>query len=184
MKRLTFLLLACATAGFFFAPPAHAQLSTGNLVNLLYNLQVCKGSYALCAASTCTPTGGTIDVNTATGTNTFSAAACTCPVYNGPAIADPSGGNMKGSCERPGHDRVWSLYAPKTNIPQAVNNWSRKFTDTAVSFQLCSSNDNVGSTFANCFSFACTIDKKRQNGVKTATCICPLGENLDGEQVE
>src|ERR1700679_2609259 len=98
MKRLTLALLVCATAGGLLASPALAQLSTGNLVNLIYGLKICKGTYALCAASTCTPTGGTIEANTATGPNIFAAASCTCPVYDGEAIADPNGGNMKGSC--------------------------------------------------------------------------------------
>jgi hypothetical protein len=186
MKRLIFAVVIFATlAGSMFAPLARAQtLSTGNLVNLIYGLKICKGTYALCAASTCTPTGGTIEANTATGTNIFAAASCTCPVYDGEAIADPNGGNMKGSCNPPGSGQVWSLYAPKSNIPQAVNNWSRKAVNSAVTFQLCSSTDDVGSTFANFFSFACTLDRKRQNGVRTATCTCPLGEDLNGEPVD
>jgi hypothetical protein len=150
----------------------------------IYGLKICHGQYALCAASTCTPTGGTIDVHVAGGgTASFPEAACTCPVFTGPAIADVTGGNMEGSCKPPGKGQVWSLYWPKTNIPQAVNDWSRKSSETEVDFQLCSSTDNVGATFANCFSFACTIDKKRSNGVKTATCYCPLGENPDGSAV-
>jgi hypothetical protein len=104
-------------------------------------------------------------------------------VFTGPAIADVTGGNMQGSCQPPGKNQVWSLYFPKPNIPQAINGWKHKPADTAVSFQLCSSSDNVGATFANCWSFACTLDKKRRNGVRTATCLCPLGENPDGSAV-
>jgi len=167
-----------------FEPGANAQLSTHNLVNSLYDFTICQGTYALCAASTCTPTAGTIEVNTATGNASFPAASCTCPVFDGPAIADPNGGNMQGSCKPPGKGQVWSLYAPKSNVPQAVNNWSRKRSDTAVPPQLCSSTDAVGATFANCFSFACTLDPKRVNGVKTATCLCPLGEDLSGDPVQ
>lgn len=163
---------------------ASAQGDPASVAGMLYGYKVCHGAYALCAASTCTPTGGTIDVHVSGGgTASFPEAACTCPVFNGPAIADVTGGNMEGSCAPPGKGQVWSLYWPKVNIPQAVNGWSRKPANTEVEFQLCSSEDNVGATFANCFSFACTLDKKRKNGVKTATCFCPLGENPDGSPV-
>lgn len=173
-----------------FAGSAHAQApltsSNSNLVNVLYGLRICKGPYALCAASTCTPTGGTIDVNTANGpaTATFPAAACTCPVFDGPAIADVNGGNMQGDCKAPGKGQVWSLYWPKSNIPQAATNWSRKPAKSAVSMQVCAASDGDGASFANCFSFACTIDKKKILGVRTATCICPMGEDLNGEAVD
>jgi hypothetical protein len=104
-------------------------------------------------------------------------------VFNGPAIADMTGGNMQGSCKPPRKGQVSSLYFPKSDIPQAINGWKYKPADAAVSFQLCSSSESVGATFANCFSFACTLDKKRQNGVRTATCFCPMGENPDGSAV-
>jgi len=167
-----------------FASAAGATPAPNGLADLLYNFQVCEGPYALCAASTCTPTGGTIAVNVAGGgTASFPEAACTCPVFFGPAIADPDGGNMQGSCKPPGVGQVWSLYWPKTNIPQAINNWSLTPAATSAPFQLCSSSDSVGSTFANCFSFACKLDLHHPNGVPTATCYCPLGENPDGESV-
>jgi hypothetical protein len=163
---------------------ARAQTTPGDIIYVLYGLQICRGEYALCEASTCTPDGKTIEVNVAGGGKaSFPEASCTCPVFDGPAIADLNGGNMRGSCERPGKGQVWSLYWPRKNVPQAINNWSRKPAEAAVQKQICSSNDGVGASFANCFSFACTVDKKRTNGVKTATCLCPLGENLDGQPV-
>jgi hypothetical protein len=168
---------------------ANAQSDPSDFLNDLLSFsttgyQICVGPYALCAASTCTPTGNTIDVNVAGGgTASFPEVKCTCPVYDGPAIADIYGGNMQGSCTPPGNNQVWSLYWPKMHIPQAINNWSRTPADTAVGIQLCSSDDNVGDTFTNCFSFACTLDSSRTNGVKTATCFCPMGENPDGSAV-
>jgi hypothetical protein len=179
--KLLSVLVCCVS--YVVAGPAAAQIDK-NPSSVLYGYTVCRGAYALCAASTCTPTGGTIEVNVSGGgTASFPEAECTCPVFTGPALADVYGGNMTGSCKPPGKDKVWSLYWPKVNIPQAVNNWSHKRAETEVEFQLCSSNDNVGASFANCFSFACTLDKKRKNGVKTATCRCPLGENPDGSPV-
>src|SRR5215471_10176867 len=81
--------------------------------------------YALCAASTCTPTGGQIEVNAAGGKNSFPAAECTCPIYKGLALADVNGGNMTGHCDPPPNNGVWSLYFPASQIPQAINNWSK-----------------------------------------------------------
>jgi len=184
MKRLSLtgviLVIACA----MFTPSANAQLSTSNLVDYLYGYRICKGPYALCAAAICTPTETTIEVNTATGTASFPEVSCTCPVYNGSAIADPNGGNMQGSCAPPGPGQIWSLYWPKAHMPQQINNWSRKPSDTLAPFQLCSSTtEQVGATYTNCFSFACTLDAHRHNGVKTATCLCPMGEGPDGNPV-
>ena len=78
MKHLLFVLL------FAFAGTA----SPGELT-------MCTGEYALCAASTCKPTGKTI-----TGSNgiAYPEVICKCPILNGAAIADTSAGNMTGSC--------------------------------------------------------------------------------------
>ena len=184
MKRLNLAGVMVVIACAMFVPRADAQVSTNNLVNSTFGLRVCKGQYALCAAAICNPIAdGTIDVNTATGPVSFPEASCTCPVYNGPAIADVYSGNMQGSCAPPGRNQIWSLYWPKSNMPQQINGWSHKPSETEAPFQLCSSTENVGNTFANCFSFACTLNAQRSNGVKTATCFCPLGENPDGSAV-
>lgn len=161
-----------------------AQPTAEQPIDILYGYQICTGSYALCAASTCAPDGATITVNVAGGgTAQFPEATCTCPIYSGTAIADVNGGNMHGSCAPPGPGQVWSLFWPMSHIPQAINDWKKTPAATAVELQLCSAAENVGATFANCFSFACTLDPKRTNGVKTATCRCPLGEGLDGQPV-
>ena len=179
VRNIAVATLAVALA--LIAVRGSAQAGDSDLINSLFGYQFCPGPYALCAASTCTPTDRMIKVNVAGGgTASFPEAKCTCPIFDGPAIADVNGGNMRGSCKPPGPNKVWSLYFPRQHIPQAINNWSRKPDDSAVGIQLCSASDNVGATFANCFSFACTVDPKRTNGVKTATCRCPLGENLDG----
>lgn len=161
-----------------------AQSTLDLPIDVLYGYQICTGPYALCAASTCTGDGKMIAVNVAGGgTAQFPEATCTCPVYNGTALADVNGGNMHGSCAAPGPGQVWSLFWPMSHIPQAINNWKKTPAATEVEMQLCSANENVGATFANCFSFACTLNAKPSNGVKTATCLCPLGEGLDGGPV-
>ena len=180
MRRIAIGLCALVICAL---PAGHANAQT-TLVGNLYGYRLCRGQYALCESSICTPTGGTIEVNVAGGgTASFPAATCTCPIRNGLSIADVQGGNMQGSCEAPGKGQVWSLYAPLTSLPQEINNWSKKPAAKAVDIQLCSSSLNLGNQFANCFSFSCTIDNKLTNGVKTATCTCPLGENPDGSAV-
>ena len=184
MRRLAFTLSFLLVFGLF-GTQANAQALKFGRVDP-FGLRICKGKFALCAASICTPTGGTIAVNVpGGGTTNFPAASCTCPVVEGPNIADVNGGNMQGSCDPPGKGMVWSTYQERSNVPQEINNWSRTQADTAIEFQLCGASMNVGNQFANCWSFACTINKssKDTNGVKTATCICPLGENPDATAV-
>ena len=73
-----------------------------------HDFTICEGDFALCAASTCQPTGGSITVNViGGGTATFPEYKCTCPIFDGPSIADLNGGNMHGSCTPP-HDQIWS----------------------------------------------------------------------------
>lgn len=137
-------------------------------------LQICNGDFALCAASPCTPTGGQIKVNG----STFQEASCICPILRGPAVADITGGNMKGSCaapEAPGG--IWSLFAPREHIPQAITNWSRVPSKSAAKILICPASLNLGEQMVNCFSFACT-EIKPIHGVKVADCRCPIGVGL------
>ena len=77
------------------------------------NITICgKGKspykYALCAASTCTPTGNMIATNG--GNQSYPEVVCSCPVIEGMAIAAPQNGNMQGSCSYPiidGQVGVW-----------------------------------------------------------------------------
>jgi hypothetical protein len=90
-----------------------------------HDFTICEGHFALCAASTCQPTGGSINVNViGGGTATFQEYKCTCPILDGPSIADLNGGNMHGSCTPP-HGQIWSTYQPRLQIPQAITHWSR-----------------------------------------------------------
>jgi hypothetical protein len=183
------LALAAIPSNGQFLPHEQLLQSDDGLLDNLYGYQYCPtqgvAQYALCEASICTPTGRMITVNVAGGgTAQFPEAQCTCPILTGQAIADVNGGNMQGNCDSPGPGQVWSLYSPKTQLPQQINNWSTDPADTAVTMQRCPSSSMVGQSFANCFSFACTIDANPpKNSVPTATCYCPLGEDLNGKQV-
>jgi hypothetical protein len=169
MLRNSLIGYALFTAVLLLAPPAESQ-------GFEHDFRICVGDFALCAASTCTALQGiTIAVNTANGTANFPAAECTCPIFNGPALADLNGGNMQGSCDPPPNNGVWSLYLPTGQIPQEINDWIPGKKQSAAPIQVCGSGN-----FANCFSFACTGAEKVKGDLEVATCICPINESLEG----
>ena len=160
---------------------------------IVEGLRTCPGDFALCAASICTETGGTIEVKTATGTAVFPEAQCICPIFPGPSIGDVSGGNIAqplgpGHCFEPPtivngmpvDDGIWSLYSPMGEIPQEINNWNQGKKKSAAPFNTCPA--STMNTFANCFSFAC-VRAGKINGVEVATCFCPIAESLTGTGV-
>src|SRR5215831_17311076 len=168
----------------------------------LDGIRLCPGDFALCAASICTPTGGTIEVKCEAGTDgcpygtrSFPEAKCICPIFPGPSIGDITGGNIAeplgpGHCFEPPdmvngmpvrrHEGIWSLYAPKRHIPQEINDWSRLPRKTAAPLNSCPV--STTDTFAQCFSFACERAGEI-NGVKVANCFCPIAESLTGGEV-
>jgi len=175
MLRRSFFRSALIGAILLAAPQVMAQ-------GLVEGFRLCPGDFALCAASTCTPTGEMIAVNTASGTALFPEAMCTCPIFPGPSLADVMGGNMQGSCDpptlvngKPTDDGIWSWYLPTGNIPQEINNWNTGKEKSEAPIQVCSSGD-----FANCFSFACVRAGKVKGNVEVATCFCPINESVQG----
>ena len=172
LSRVVFGLSVVLVA---FAPPA---AHPGRAAEV-YDFQICHGYFALCAASTCKPTGGQITVKTATGgTATFPEADCTCPVILGPSIANLAGGNMQGSCEPPGPDTIWSTYQPRPTIPQALTNW----VPAAAPPLFCPKRLGLGNQLVNCFSFLCD-SQTYINNAPVVTCHCPIGESLAGTPV-
>ena len=163
-----------------FAPPT----ASPGQAQEVYDFQFCRGYFALCAASHCTPKPGqTITVRTATGgTATFPEADCTCPVILGTSIANLAGGNMQGSCEPPGPDTIWSTFQVRPNIPQALTNWVPTPPEAAAPPLLCPKSLNLGSQSVNCFSFLCDT-QTYINNVPVVTCHCPIGESLAGTPV-
>jgi len=142
--------------------------------------------FALCAASTCTQTGGTISVTNTKGVvMTYPEMKCTCPVVTGPSIADLGGGNMQGSCAIPAANAkypnpIWSLFSVNATLPQ--QSATPAYSSTSGGGQICPGTGTQMVT--NCWSFECTIDATSPYpGVTTATCYCPLGENLTGDPV-
>jgi hypothetical protein len=152
-----------------------------------HDFKFCSGYFALCAASTCQPTGRKITVRvTGGGYARFPEANCTCPIFSGKGIADLAGGNMHGSCEPPvardGTVGIWSYYAAESQIAQEITGWVATGPKAEAPPLVCSKYLNLGSTLANCFSFACD-SQTYINGVPVATCHCPIGESLDGTPV-
>jgi hypothetical protein len=157
-------------------------LLAGEALGAGHDFRICQGQFALCAASTCQDAGGSITVNVATGgTASFPELDCTCPIFSGPAIADLNGGNMQGSCEPPS-GQIWSLYQPRRHIPQAINDWSRRSSQSQAPPLICSASLQLGNQLANCFSFACD-PAGEINGVPVAACHCAEGESLEGKSV-
>jgi hypothetical protein len=163
MNRIA--LLAAGLAAI--AAPAHA-----------HSYQICHQQFALCAASSSTPTGKMITVNVqGGGTAQYPEMVAVCPVLNGPSIADVTGGNMKGSCDQPGPNQVWSLYQYRDKFPQAPN-WLRSDKATIQTFTT-----SKGNGISNMFSFACTLEPKRAGSVKLAKCYGPADEDVAGAPV-
>lgn len=175
MLGLVITLFASATGRVSLAQSGH-------------ELRSCGGYFALCAASTCTPTGRRIKVNvTGGGTAYFPEADCSCPIFSGQAIADVTGGNMQGSCRPPtapdGSTGVWSLYAIESDIAQEVSGWVPVGPKAQAPYLFCSKHLDLGSTIANCWSFACDSQTYTDTGVPVATCHCPIGESPDGTPI-
>jgi len=173
------VVFAVAAILLAFAPPTVRAEGAAES----YDFQICRGYFALCAASTCTPTGMQITVKTATGgTATFPEADCTCPVLLGPSIANLAGGNMQGSCEPPEPGKIWSTYQPRPNIPQALTNWVPTLPEAAAPPLFCPKRLGRGNQLVNCFSFLCD-SQTYINNVPVVTCHCPIGESLAGTPV-
>ena len=198
MLRHALILSALMGATLLAVPQVMAQ-------GTIEGLRICHDEdFALCAASTCTETGGMIEVVTAadtdTGTAFFPEAECTCPIFPGPGFTDVKGGNMgqplgPGDCTPPtvvrgefvGDDGIWSYYSFNTNIPQEITNWNTgKQKSNAPSLDCPASTPDMPNmnTFANCFAFACVRAGKIHGNVEVATCFCPIGESTKGTPIE
>jgi len=145
-------------------------------VALASNYKICQGEFALCAASSATPTGKNIQVNTADGKVPFPEAVAVCPVLRGNAVADVAGGNMDGDCRAPGKNQVWSLFSPRQHFPQAPD-WK----PVKAQFRTFLTGEGTAG-MSNMFSFACT-KSEIVNGVQLANCYGPINEGLKGTPV-
>ncbi len=163
-----------------FAPPTGPALAQTSSATTGHDYQFCSGYYALCAASTCTPTGKMITVRvTSGGFARFPEVECTCPVFSGRGLGDLNGGNMRGSCKPPGDGQIWSLFSPKPHIAQEINNWVPTGPEADAPPQVC---PRGGNHLSNCFSFACDHENWTNN-VPVVTCHCAEGELFAGTPV-
>ena len=157
-------------------------------------IAICAGEFALCASSTCKPTGKTITVKEDGGKTTkqYPESICKCPIItpqiaeqnNSPlaGIAGLNEGNMKGSCRSPGTGKIWSYFSTTiSTYPQEQPNGEFLPPTTSVK-QNCSGGPEAQGS--NCWSYICTIDPKETNNVRTATCRCPYGEGVFGQEAK
>jgi hypothetical protein len=149
--------------------PTPTPTATPTATPIPHQLTLCPQNFALCAASTCTETGKTITVNNG---KTYPAVTCTCPVLQGPAIADVTQGNMQGSCDSP-EGGVWSLYQIDSDIPQASA--TPAWAEAPAPVNICP----AAGKFGQCWNFACTLGEI-VNNVQLATCTCPEEVALSG----
>ncbi len=149
MKKILFIVL-------LLSGNAYADNSIG--------LSICKGEYALCAAS---PTTAIPNKKITINGIEFDAGIAVCPVLKGLSIANLS--LMNGSCKAP-KNKVWSLFAPLTSYPQAPT-WE---TVPAVIRTFTTTSD---SGMSNMWSMICEKQKNKTNNVQLANCYGPLNES-------
>ncbi len=160
-----FTMMALVCAMLFFTAGA-ASASPGRSSR---QLTVCHDTeFALCAASTCTATGGTVKNNQG---KKYPAVSCECPIVVGDNIADLNGGNMKGSCTSSNPNIVYSTFEFSDSFPQLIDG---TWQDAPSVMQVCPSQDS----FSQCWNWQCTRDGT-QNGVELAACTCPMEKTSD-----
>jgi len=153
-------------------------------------LTECLGEFAYCGASVCKPTGRTIKVKEDGGKTTreYPEAVCKCPVItkeiavqNGTILhgfAAVNEGNMNGSCRPPNNETIWSYASMDIQVfPQEST--TPPFKMEQVQLQTCPAGSGTG---VNCWNFLCKLDAKPTNGVRTASCTCPIGESPMGHK--
>jgi len=150
--------LICAMM-FFTASAASAMSGRSSR-----QLTICHDTeFALCAASTCTATGGFVKNNQG---KKYPAVSCECPILMGDNVADLNGGNMKGSCTSSDPNAVYSTFEFSDSFPQLIDG---TWQDAPSVMQVCPSSDS----FSQCWNWKCTRDGT-QNGVALAACTCPM----------
>jgi hypothetical protein len=168
MKKILIAVAGVAVVAAAIYAFSHIKNSSKAESKTTSGLTVCDGKYALCAASTCKPTGKTITGNNGTP---YPEVECRCPILEGRAIADTKAGNMAGSCTPSDSQHVWSLFAPKLYYPQEASDFSKKPKDMKATVQKCDASLNLGAKSSNCFSWNCKIGA---DGI--AVCSCPTGQ--------
>ena len=130
-------------------------------------IAICKGEYALCAASATTLTGKTMQLNG----KIFKEGVAVCPVLTGEAVANMD--LMGGSCHA-ASGKVWSLFGvpPVTSYPQAPS-WAV----APAAFRSFTVSTTPETGMSNMWSFLCEKQAKQVNGVTLASCYGPVMES-------
>jgi len=165
MKKAILAVAIAALLGVtYLAYKQHTKMVAVNRA-----VKMCVGQFAFCGASGTTATGKKIKVNH----KEFDQGVAVCPVMNGPAIANLE--LMNNSCDTPdGTDKtVWSLFWYFTSVPQAPS-WE---TSPTVNRTIVTTNEPNGG-MSNMWSFPCTIEPEKVNGVTLAKCYGPINETV------
>ena len=128
-------------------------------------LSICTGQFALCAASSSTPTNKMITVHG----KKYKEGMAVCPVLKGDAIADLN--LMNGSCAAPA-GKVWSLFSSQSSYPQAPS-WAV----APAQFRSFVTTNEPGGGMSNMWSFLCDLQPTQVNGVTLANCYGPINES-------
>ena len=128
-------------------------------------LSICTGQFALCAASSSTPTNKMITVHG----KKYKEGMAVCPVLKGDAIADLN--LMNGSCAAPA-GKVWSLFSSQSSYPQAPS-WAV----APAQFRSFVTTNEPGGGMSNMWSFICDKQLKPVNGTQLASCYGPINES-------
>lgn len=152
--------------------------------------QLCQGEFAFCASSTCKLTGRQIEVKEDGGKTTkkYPEVSCKCPIIDQKIAVEQNGvplvgiaavneGNMNGSCTPPSPGTIWSYFSKNIKLYPQESATPTFSTPGPAQSQTCPANSGTGS---NCWNYLCKIDPQLTNGVRTATCLCPIGEGLYG----
>jgi len=130
-------------------------------------LQMYHGKFAFCGASSATLTGRKITVEG----KTFLEGCSTCPVMEGPAIANTILVGNPYITPDSTSKTVWSYFWYYDSVPQAPT-WenlptiNRTFTITK----------QLGGGMSNMWCMPCKVLPKKVNGVTLAKCYGPINE--------
>jgi hypothetical protein len=158
MRKAAFVIISAAILFWVIALFGSLKAQT---------IAICKGEYALCAASSTVLTGKSITV----AGKTFKEGVAICPVLSGDAVANMT--LMQGSCDAP-KGKVWSLFGvpPITSYPQAPD-----WTVQPAVFRSFTVGNTPTTGMSNMWSFLCTKQAKQVNGVTLASCYGPVMES-------
>ena len=154
-----------------FAPPAAFPGRAAEV----YDFQICHGYFALCAASTCKPTGGQITVRTATGgTATFPGGGLYVSGHSRSVDCQLGRGQHARLLRAAAGPNLVDLSAQTKHSAGAHQLGPDLARGRGTAAVFCPKRLGRGNQLVNCFSFTCN-SQTYINNVPVVTCHCPIG---------